>query len=221
MLSACTRAVGLSLVVCLVAALAAPALAAGPAHAGHAFPVSRGPGMTGLAGRGIGLITLLQAGALPVFGPLALLLPVGRALGRAVLPSPVHPTTAGRTMRGPAWPARRAALPFSTSAREALGTRELGSAQNLTSYLGVKGYDVSDLNAALSSAQTALGGSNLTAFREALTAYRTDLGAKISSGTLNRTVLQDYLKTLSVAHPWPAGGYIHNRMRWGSWRYRR
>jgi len=216
-----TRAFGLSMVVCLVAVLAAPALAAGPAHGRPFFPASRGTAANGLAGRGISLVTTLQAMGFPVLSPMALLLPVERAIERVVLPSPGNPVAVpGHFTRGPPWSANRTALPFSTAVRGVSGTREVGFAGNLTTYLGGKGYDVSDLNAALSNARMALAGSNLTAFGEAMRVYRSDLNAKITAGTLNSTVIRDYLKTLPVMHRPLAGRYVHARMMRGSWRSR-
>jgi hypothetical protein len=74
---------------------------------------------------------------------------------------------------------------------------EVGLAENLTAYLAGKGYDVSDLNAALSDARTALAGSNTTVLKGAMRTFQSDLFAKVAAGTLNRTVIQDYLKTVS------------------------
>jgi hypothetical protein len=76
----------------------------------------------------------------------------------------------------------------------------LGFAENLTAYLAGKGYDVSDLNAALSDARTALAGPNTTAFRVALRTFQGDLNAKVTAGTINRTVVQDYLNTVSTGY---------------------
>jgi hypothetical protein len=74
----------------------------------------------------------------------------------------------------------------------------VGYAENLTAYLAGKGYDVSDLSAAISDAHTALGSSNMTALGSAMMAFRRDLDAKVTAGTINRTVIQDYLKTASA-----------------------
>ena len=73
----------------------------------------------------------------------------------------------------------------------------VGFAGNLTAYLAGKGYDVSDLNAALSDARAALTGSNTTALRVAMRTFQSDLNAKVTAGTINRTVIQEYLKTVS------------------------
>jgi hypothetical protein len=217
-----TRVLGLSMVACLLAILAAPALAAGPAHYGPSFPAPRGRGMTGLAGRGMNLFTTLQVAGLPVIGPLAVLMPVERAVESLILPSSrENPLAfAGNRSRMAAWSGNRTTIPLSRVGRGVSGTMEMGFAANLTAYLGGKGYDVADLNAALTDARTALAGSNLTAFRRAMMSFMEDLNAKISAGTVNRTVIQDYLETLPVVHQAPAGRYVRVRMMRSAWRSR-
>jgi len=206
MSSSWTRAFGLSMTVCLIAILAAPALAADPFHGSIAFPVSRGTGLTGLQGRGANLLTSLQVMGFPVVGPLALLSGARNIIQRFVNPS--SKVTTGALIRNfhsglnpgtlyrstlPAYPARMGTP----------GTMGVGFAENLTAYLAGKGYDVSGLNAALSDARTALAGSNTTALRVALRTFQSDLNAKVTGGTINRTVVQEYLKTVSPG----AGGF--------------
>jgi hypothetical protein len=200
-----TRAFGLSMTVCLIAILAAPALAADPFHGRIATPVSRGQGLTGFQGRGVNLLTSLELMAFPLVGPL-MLLPVAKNIiqrfvnpsskgtaGTLIrnLPPGMNPETFNRSgLAYPAW-------------RGTTGTMGVGFAENLTAYLAGKGYDVSDLNSALSQARTALAGSNTTALRVALRTFQADLNAKVTAGTINRTAVQDYLETVS---PW-AGGF--------------
>jgi hypothetical protein len=93
------------------------------------------------------------------------------------------------------------AFPRYLASRGQTGAAALGHAENLTAYLGGKGYEIADLNEALSVARTALAASNLTAFRGAMMTFREDLNTKITAGTMNRTVIQDYLKTLPAMHP--------------------
>ena len=201
-----TRAFGLSMTVCLIAILAAPALAADPFQGRIATSVSRGSGFTGFQGRGANLLTSVGLMAFPLVGPL-MLLPVARnivqrfvnpsskgipgALTRNLHPG-MNPGTFSRSTPS-AYPAGRGTT----------GTMGVGFAENLTAYLAGKGYEVSDLNSALSDARTALAGSNTTALRVALRTFQTDLNAKVTAGTINRTAVQDYLETVS---PW-AGGF--------------
>ena len=203
MLISWTRAFVLSMTVCLIAILAAPALAADPFHGRIASPVSRGPGFTGLQGRGATLLTSLQLIGYPVVGPL-LFIPMARNIfQRFVNPSSkgtggalirnLHPVLNPVTVSRPA-------LPAYPTWRGTQGTVGLGFAENLTAYLAGKGYDVSDLNAALSDARTALAGPNTTAFRVALRTFQGDLNAKVTAGTINRTVVQDYLNTVSTGY---------------------
>ena len=201
MSSSWTRAVGLSMTVCLIAILAAPALAADPFHGRIASPASRGTGFTGLQGRGANLLTSLQLMGFPVAGPLVLLSEAKNIILRFVNPS--SKGTAGAligNLRSGLNPRafNRATLPAYPAGRGAAGTMGVGFAENLSAYLAGKGYDVSDLNAALSDARTARAGSNTTALRVAMRTFQSDLNAKVTAGTINRTVIQDYLKTVSV-----------------------
>ena len=59
------------------------------------------------------------------------------------------------------------------------------------------------MQAALSRARTALAASNTTAYRAAMTAFRKDLGTKVAAGTIPRTAIADYLKTLPAANRVP------------------
>jgi hypothetical protein len=88
-----------------------------------------------------------------------------------------------------------------------------GLAENLTAYLGGKGYDVTDMNAALTDARTALASSNLTAFGSAMRSFRKDLNAKIVTGTINRSVISDFLKTLPAPQPVAGWGTRGGRVR--------
>lgn len=198
MSSSWTRAFGLSMTVCLIAILVAPALAADPFQGRIASPASRGAGFTGLHGRGANLFTSLQVMGFPVVGPLALLSGVKNIIQRFVNPS--SRGTAGTLVRNlpTGWNPgtfNRSTLPAYPARIGAPGTVAVGHAENLTAYLAVKGYDVSDLNEALSDVRTALAGSNATALRVAMRTFQSDLNAKVTGGTINRTIIQDYMKT--------------------------
>ena len=195
-----TRAFGLSMTVCLIAILAAPALAADPFHGRTASPVSRGPGFTGFQGRGTNLLTSLELLGYPVVGPLVLI-PVARNIVQRFV-NPSSKGTAGALIRNlhpglNPGTVKRSTLPSYPAWRGPMGTVGVGFAENLTAYLAGKGYDVSDLDAALSDARTALAGSNATALRVALRTFQDDLNVKVMAGTINRTVVRDYLKTVS------------------------
>ncbi|HUK39161.1 MAG TPA: hypothetical protein VLV30_08620 [Methanomicrobiales archaeon] len=197
MSSSWTGALGLSLIVCLIASLAAPALAAAPSHGRFGAGTSlRGPGMA-IHARGMHVLSSLQLMSFPVVGPLIAAAYAERAIQRFVHPSPTVKPVQGTGFRA----FNRSARPSPTGFGGAAGERSLGSAENLTTYLGGKGYDVTDLNSALADARTALAGSNLTAFGSAMGSFRKDLNAKIAAGTLNRTVVQDYYRTLPQASP--------------------
>ncbi|MDD1665468.1 MAG: hypothetical protein LUQ32_08920 [Methanomicrobiales archaeon] len=200
MSSSWTRAFGLSMTVCLIAILAAPALAADSFHGRIVSPVSRGTGLTGLQGRGANLFTSLQVMGFPVVGPLALLSGAKNIIQRFV--NPASRGTAGTLVRNlrTGWNQRtfnRSTLPAYPARMGTPGTAGIGFAENLTAYLAGKGYDVSDLNPALSDARTALADSNTTALRVAMRTFQGNLNAKVTAGTINRTVIQDYLKTES------------------------
>ena len=217
-----TRAFGLSLIVCLIAVMAAPALAADPSFGRPASPASRGTGRIGMPGAGINLLASLQMMGLPVVGPMVAISRVERFVLQSIL-FPPRGTRAGFA-RYPT------GIPRAPN-RSATGARALGRAENLTAYLSGKGYDVTDLNAALSEAGTALQSSNMTGFAGAMRIFRTDLDAKITAGTVNRTVIGDYLKTLpgpgslTVGHGFHGMGmrFHHRRMshRWMGHRWMR
>jgi len=198
MSSSWTGALGLSLIACLIATLATPALAAVPSHGfSGAMPMQRGPGMVVMHARGMNAISSLQLMSFPVVGPLIAAVYAERAIQRFIH----RPATVNPMQRTGSWAFNRSARPLTGGFAGVAGERSLGSAENLTTYLGSKGYDVTDLNSALSDARTALAGSNLTAFAGAMGSFRKDLGAKITAGTLNRTVLQDYFRTLPRTIP--------------------
>ncbi|HVP24905.1 MAG TPA: hypothetical protein VMS81_02895 [Methanomicrobiales archaeon] len=197
-----TRALGLSLIACLVAVMAAPALAADPAHGRAAFPVSRGTGLANLHARGMNLISSLQLMGNPITGPFALAIFAERAVQRFIPFSPAEkPAVLGNIGKFN----RTVAPAYAPGGVQATTTISL--AENLTAYLAGKGYDVADMNAALSRARTAIAGSNQTAFREAMAGFRTDLNAKIAAGTINRTAIGDYLKTLQPARTPVSAGW--------------
>jgi hypothetical protein len=198
-----TRAFGLSLIACLVVVMAAPALAADPAHGRAAFPVSRGTVTAALHARGINLVSSLQLMGYPIAGPLALVVFAERAVQRFISPS----STAKPAVSGNFGTLHRIAAPAYPAQRGVRGTTTISAAENLTAYLAGKGYDVTDMNTALSRARMALEGSNLTSYREAMAGFRTDLEVKIAAGTINRTAITGYLKTLQPARTPGATGW--------------
>jgi hypothetical protein len=150
------------------------------------------------------LLSSLQLMGIPVVGPLAALCSAGQAIRRFIFPlSRVNPVAfSGNPPEGLSWTANRSALPGYHAFRGAApGAMAIGFAENLTASLGGKGYNVSDLNGALSDARTALAGGNTTAFGSAMRSFRRDLGAKVAAGTIGRMVIEDYLKTLTGMHP--------------------
>ena len=197
MSSSWTRVFVLSMIVCLVTLLAAPAMAAGPFHGRPASPVRR-TGTSGMIGRGMNVFTSLQVMGYPLVGPLVLLSDAKNVVERFIHPSSRGmPGTFTRNYHT-GWSPRvsgRPTVPAYPASRVAAGTMGIGFAENLTGYLGGQGYDVSDLNAALADAKAALASSNLTALASSMRTFQTDLNAKIAAGTINRTVIQDYLKT--------------------------
>lgn len=224
MSSSWTRIFGFSMIVCLVALLAAPAMAAGPFHGRITSPVSRGIG-AGVLGHGMNIFSSLQVMAFPVVGPLAVVMEAKNVIQRFINPSSRGMTGAFtgnyRPGRSP-WALRRTTLSVYPASRGAAGTMGIGFAENLTGYLRGKGYNVSDLNAALSNVKADLASSNLTALGSSMRTFQSDLNAKIAAGTMNRTVIQDYLKTMPAGN-WgfragrePAGGMGAHRMgaRW-------
>jgi hypothetical protein len=187
------------MILCLVGILAAPAMAADLSHGRMMSPVSGRTG-TGLFGRGMHIFSSLQVMAFPVVGPLALLSEAKDVIQRFTNPS--SKVTPGSAMTWNFHPGlnpgfvNRTTLPIYHAFGAAQGTAAVGYEENLTAYLAGKGYDVSDLNRALTDAHAALAGSNLTALGRAMMTFRSDLNAKVTAGTINRTVIQDYLKTM-------------------------
>ncbi len=161
-----TRVFGLSMIVCLVAILAAPAMAAGPSHGGMMSPVAGRIGTAGMSGRGMHILSSLQLMAFPVVGPLAAVLEAKNVIQRFIHPSSgsIMGSFPGNLRPGlnPAV-INRTAFPLYPAMGGAQGTAAVGYEENLTAYLAGKGYDVSDLSAALTDARAALAGSNLTA----------------------------------------------------------
>ena len=202
-----TRCLALSLAVCCVTLLAAPAFAAGPSH-GLSSPAMqrRSPVSAGFAGRGIHLFTSLEAMALPAAGPLLALTWAGRVAGRFLFPMRgTNPVGFIRNLSRGTGPRamNRSAFPGYQGSPGAATFMGIGASENLTASLAGKGYDVADMQAALSRARTALAASNTTAYRAAMTAFREDLGTKVAAGTIPRTAIADYLKTLPAANRVP------------------
>jgi hypothetical protein len=198
-----TRAFGLSMIVCLIVILAAPAMAADPYHGRPVSPVTRRIGTPGLLGRGMNIFASLQVMGFPVVGPLAMLSEAKNVIQRFVTPSPRGQAGNFTWNLRSGWssPAfNRSTLPMYAAYRSAAGAMEVGFAENLTAFLGEKGYDVADLTAALSDAHAALAGSNVIALGSAMRTFRADLDAKVMAGTINGTVIQDYLKTLPMGN---------------------
>jgi hypothetical protein len=229
MSSSWTRAVVLSMTVCLIAILAAPALAAGPYHGRPASPVSRRIGTAGLAGHGMTIFASLLVMGFPVVGPLVVLSEAKNVIQRFINPSSRGTVGASTGNLHPRWSPgtiNRTTLPAYPAWRGTPGTGGVGLAENLTAYLAGRGYNVSDLNTAISDAHAALASSNLTALGSAMMSFRRDLDAKVGAGTINGTVIRDYLKTMPAGN-WgirtgrgPVGGMGARRMG-ASWEHMR
>jgi hypothetical protein len=143
------------------------------------------------------LLTSLLVMGVPVVGPVALLSYAEHAIQRLIFPSStVRKLPGNLTWRTGSQVFNESALPQHLVLHGQTGAGALGFAENLTAYLGGKGYEVTDLDAALSGARTALAGSNMTAFRIAMMSFRKDLDAKIVAGAINRTVIGDFLRTI-------------------------
>lgn len=204
MSSSWTRAVVLSMIVCLIAILAAPAMAAGSYHGRIASPVSRRIGTAGMWGHGMNIFTSLLVMGLPLVGPIAMLSEAKKVIQRFINPSSRGTAGALTGNLHPRWSSgtfNRTTLPAYPVWKGAPGTVAVGYAENLTAYLAGKGYDVADLNADLSGVHAALASSNTTALGSAMMTFRKDLDAKVTAGTMNRTVIQDFLRTM------PAGNW--------------
>jgi len=68
-------------------------------------------------------------------------------------------------------------------------TKMLTRAENLTTTLQQKGVDVTNLNAALANAKTALQNADTTAFKDAMKTFNQDIQAGIKSGSIDKSVL--------------------------------
>jgi hypothetical protein len=203
MSSSWTRAFGLSMILCLIVILAAPAMAANPYHGRPVSPFTRRIGTPGLLGHGMNILASFQVMGFPVVGPLAMLSEAKNVIQKFVTPSPKGQAGNFTWNLRTGWssPAfNRSTLPLYSAYRSAAGAMEIGFAENLTAFLGEKGYDVADLTAALSEAHAALAGSNVTALGSAMRTFRADLDAKVTAGTIEKSVIQDYLKTLPMGN---------------------
>jgi hypothetical protein len=78
---------------------------------------------------------------------------------------------------------------FNNGNNGASETKLLGFAENLTENLKGKGVDVTNLNAALATAQNAVQSSNSTAFRDAMKTFNQDIQAGIKSGSISKSDL--------------------------------
>jgi len=188
------------MIVCLVAILAAPAMAAGPSHGIMTPHFARRIGTAGTPGHGVNVLSSLEAMAFPVAGPLAAVMEAKNIIQRFIRPSSAgfSGTFPGNLRPGLNRGAfNRTAHPLYPAPGGAQGTAAIGYEENFTAYLAGKGYDVSDLSAAISDANTAIAGSNLTALRGAMMTFQRDLNAKVMAGTINRTVIQDFAKTMT------------------------
>ncbi len=200
--SSWTRPLGVSMIVCLVVTLAVPALAAGPFHGRTVSCFEGREWMRGTPG-GFPVLNSLQLMGIPVVGPISGLLTAGRVIQRFIFPTPSGnpvPFT-GNYSHGtrPGAMNRPADYRFSAPGMTTL-TRQVGLAENLTAYLGGKGYNVSDLEGTITDAHDAIASSNLTALGNAVKSFRREINAKIESGTINRTVIGDFLKTFPANH---------------------
>ena len=203
------RGIALVLAVCFVALLTAPALAAPSARGPGGYTVPQRFSLSGgfAAARGPHLLTFLQLMAFPVAGPLAALFWGERAVHRVIFPaSGARPVAVAHTFSNVPVSRimNRSSFPAAPGFRGMGGIGGIGAAENLTTYIGGRGYDVAAMQAALSQARTALAASNTTAYRVAMVTYRKDLNAKVIAGTIPSSVIADYLKTLPATNTMPA-----------------
>ena len=61
--------------------------------------------------------------------------------------------------------------------------------QNLTTTIGQKGVDVTNLNAALANAKSAIQNADATAFKDAMKTFNQDIQAGIKNGSIDKSVL--------------------------------
>lgn len=194
------------MVVCMLAVLAVPALAADPSQDRDTFATRRGLGLPAPLRFAGTLITSLPVIGIPLGGIL-----VARSLAESVLHHPVTGHLGGRfTGLDRGLRRRMGAEIISRSAVSVLhqplnmseaGAARISAAENLTAYLGGKGYEVTDLDASLPEARSAIQTSNITAFRSAMNTFMRDLNVMVVSGTVNRTVIQQFLKTQPTMDP--------------------
>jgi hypothetical protein len=95
-----------------------------------------------------------------------------------------------------------------------LETKMLDKAKNLTTTLQQKGLDVTNLNAALSDAQTAIQNADVTAFKDAMKTFNEDIRAGIKNGSIDKSVLpQQWQRPASAmgTHPFASGkNHVNN-----------
>jgi hypothetical protein len=68
-------------------------------------------------------------------------------------------------------------------------TKMLDRATNLTTTLQQKGVDVTNLNAALANAKSAIQNGDLQAFKDAMKTFNQDIQAGIKDGSIDKPVL--------------------------------
>ena len=108
------------------------------------------------------------------------------------------------------WPMRAQNLTHRpvTALNSATMQSQLDAANNLTKFLEEKGYPVQGLRNDLDSAATAIQENNVSAFRGAARTYLQDLHTEIKNGSIDKTVLAEYIQSNHPGRSIPANPWV-------------
>ncbi len=198
------KLIGVSILVCLAALIAMPAFAAAPSHdssTGHAMNAA---GEAKLLGFAENRTTALGQNGVDVTNLNAVLANAQTAIQngnatafkdamktfnqdiQAGIKDGSIPKTAPQGTGYQGFQKSGATPPVMNATME---TKMLGKEENLTTTLQQKGVDVTNLNAALTSAQSAIQDGNATAFKDAMKTFNQDIQAGIKSGSIDKSVI--------------------------------
>ncbi len=203
------RLIGVSILVCLAAIVAVPAFAAGTSHQGFqkngATPQVMNATMenkllgfaenrtASLQQKGVDVTNLnaalakaksaIQNGDLQAFKDAMQTFnqDIQAGIKDGSIPKTALPTTERQGFQ------KNGATPPVLNAT--METKMLERMQNLTTTIGQKGVDVTNLNAALANAKSAIQNADATAFKDAMKTFNQDIQAGIKNGSIDKSVL--------------------------------
>jgi SOS response regulatory protein OraA/RecX len=214
------RLIGVSIFVCLAAIVAVPAFAAAPAHGSSAGHTINGTGEAKILGFAENLTASLQQKGVDVTNLNAALTNAQSAIQNAdatafkdamktfdqEIQAGIRNGSISKTAlqgtghqcfqkSGVTLPAMNTTVEkrmpgFAENLTPTMETKMLGFAENLTASLQQKGADVTNLNAALTNAQSAIQNADATAFKDAMKTFDQEIQAGLRNGSIDKSVLR-------------------------------